>query len=111
MAEAIASTGGQVGRMLRNAREELRPDTTGGPEWEGILDHSDGLPGEWEQDSGNSRVGGATWILAGVALGVAIGVLAAPRTGEETREQLARKGRQLRCKGEETAARVASRYL
>lgn len=116
MVEALSSTSEQVRRMVRNAQEErnaleeMRPDTTGNPEWEDILDDPEGLRGEWDQDSGNSRVGGATWILAGVFLGVAIGVLVAPRAGEETREQLARKARQLRSMGEDTAARVVSKY-
>lgn len=45
---------------------------------------------EWREESG-SFTGTLAWFLAGAAVGTAIGILFAPRSGKETREAIGRK--------------------
>lgn len=58
---------------------------------------------EYEERRGGSGNGGA--LLAGLIIGVAIGMLFAPRTGSETREILREKAQMAKGRGEELVGR------
>lgn len=51
-----------------------------------------------ETDSGS----GVRWFLLGAALGAGLGLLFAPQSGERTRRDLARRGRRLQARAEES---------
>lgn len=64
----------------------------------------DSLQGELENRPGRSISDSSGWILVGSLVGVAIGILMAPKPGSETREELARRAKQLRVQSEDIAS-------
>jgi len=58
----------------------------------------------------DSRAQGLAWFLAGLGVGALVGILYAPKSGRETREDIAQSARDgseyLRTKGREAAGRV-----
>ncbi len=58
----------------------------------------------------DSRAQGLAWFLAGLGVGALVGILYAPKSGRETREDIAQGAREgsdyLRAKGREAAVRV-----
>ena len=61
--------------------------------------------------SNNNEGNGLFYFLAGTAVGAALGVLFAPRAGEETREQLADWMKERKEKGSELLHRVKDESL
>jgi gas vesicle protein len=107
IAEAATSVGQQVGRTLGSARQRMRSESGEGS---GYHELHDGQPRELEKEPGKSVSRSPAWILMGGLLGVAIGILMAPKPGREMREDLARKARQLRSRSEEMASDLISRH-
>jgi gas vesicle protein len=107
IAEAATSVGQQVGRTLGSARQRMRNEAGEGS---GYHELHDGQPRELEKEPGKSVSRSPAWILMGGLLGVAIGILMAPKPGREMREDLARKARQLRSRSEEMASDLISRH-
>jgi gas vesicle protein len=107
IAEAASSVGQQVGHTLGSARQRMSSESG---EASGYNELHDGQRRELEKEPGKSVSSSPPWVLMGVLLGVAIGILMAPRPGRETREELARKARQLRSQSGEMASDVISRY-
>jgi hypothetical protein len=75
-----------------------------------LHEEHDSLRRELEKEPGKSVSRSPAWILMGGLLGVAIGILMAPKPGREMREDLARKARQLRSRSEEMASDLISRH-
>jgi gas vesicle protein len=59
-----------------------------------------------------SRVQGVAWFLAGLGVGALVGILYAPKSGRETREDIAQGAREgteyLRSKGKQAARQVGT---
>jgi gas vesicle protein len=110
IAEAASSVGQQVGRTLGSARQRMRNEAGEASGYEELHEEHDSLRGELEKEPGKSVSSSPAWILMGGLLGVAIGILMAPKPGRETREELARRARQLRSRSEEMASDLISKY-
>jgi gas vesicle protein len=106
IAEAVSSVAQQVGRTLGTARQRMRSESGDNSGYQELHDSQwrelENEPGEWVSSS-------PAWILMGGLLGVAIGILMAPKPGRETREELTRRVRQLRSRSEEMASDLISR--
>ena len=109
IAEAASSVGQQVGRTLGSARQRMRNEAGEASGYEELHEEHDGQRRELEKEPGKSVSSSPAWILMGGLLGVAIGILMAPKPGRETREELARRARQLRSRSEELASDLISR--
>ena len=46
------------------------------------------------EDTGRGQGVGVAWFLAGLGVGALVGILYAPKSGRETREDLAQRGRE-----------------
>jgi gas vesicle protein len=110
IAEAATSVGQQVGRTLGSARQRMRSESGENSGYKELHEEHDSLRRELEKEPGKSVSRSPAWILMGGLLGVAIGILMAPKPGREMREDLARKARQLRSRSEEMASDLISRH-
>jgi gas vesicle protein len=108
IAEAATSVGQQVGHTVGSARQRMRNEAGEASGYHELHEEHDSQRRDLENESEKPVSSSPAWILMGGLLGVAIGILMAPKPGRETREELARRARQLRSRSEEMASDLSS---
>jgi gas vesicle protein len=104
IAGRASSVGQGVWRRLESARPGMRSGSGESSEFEELHEEYDSLQRELENSTGRSISDSSGWILVGGLIGVIIGILMAPKPGRETREELARRAKQLRAQSENIAS-------
>jgi gas vesicle protein len=104
IAGRASSVGQGVWRRLGSARQEMRSGSGESSGYEALHQEYDILQRELENRTGRSISDSSGWILVGGLIGVVIGILMAPKPGRETRDELARRAKQLRAQSENIAS-------
>jgi gas vesicle protein len=109
IAGTASSAGREVWRRIGSARQGTRSESGEDAGCEEFYEEYDSLRRELDNKPGRSMSDSSGWILLGGLIGVAIGILMAPKPGSETRDELARRAQQLRAQTEDIASDLVSR--
>ena len=101
---AASSVGQQIGRTVEGVRQGRSSDSGDAAEYERLHEEYESLRQELEEEQGKPLSSSRAWLLMGGLMGLAIGVLMAPKPGGETRKDLAKRAQRLKGQAERMAS-------